>query len=146
MHIPDNVWQRVIRYIGLEQDLIYDKNLRDWRFERARADINRCWKAARKCMLSSSWDRYLTSLVLLRASIGHTKVTHITKQMKHKVLMADLRTFFNKHTLINIKRVKALQCLRYCDKLSKKPDKFLITPSRLFYDLMKMRPNQFYLR
>ena len=147
MSIPDPCWQKVVRYIGIEQELIAFKKKRDWRFERARADINRCWKAARACLLTASFKTYLGKITFLRTYLKHTRAVHLTKEMKHRMLLAELRVRFKReHSSIeDQKRVKAIYCLRYCEYLSSHArQNFIVTPSKTFFDLMTMRANQFY--
>ena len=144
--IPDAVWQRVVRYIGMEQNLLTLKQSRDWRFEKARAAINRAWKAARSCILTGSWPSYVAKLVLLRAHIRMARHGHITDSLVHRTLMAELRLKFKKESIDDRKKIKALQCLRFLEYLSKHSSKFLMSPSRTFFDLRRMRANQFYLR
>ena len=144
--IPDDVWQRVIRYIGMEQDLNMLKEKRDWRFEKARAAINRAWKAARACILTGSWPNYLAKLVLLRAHLRNARRGHITHSLLHRTLMAELRMKFKQDTIEDRKKIKALQCLLFLEYLSRHSGKFLMSPSKTFFDLRHMRANQFYLR
>ena len=102
--IPDDVWQRVIRFIGMEQDLKMLKEKRDWRFEKARAAINRAWKAARSCILTGAWPTYLAKLVLLRAHLRNARHGHITDSLVHRTLMAELRSRFKQDTIEDRKK------------------------------------------
>ena len=145
-NIPDGVWQRVVRYIGMEWELKMLKDKRDWRFEKARAAINRAWKAARACLLTGSWPTYVAKLVLLRAHIRNARQGHISKSLVHRTLMAELRLKFKTETVDDRKKIKALQCLRFLEYLSRHSSKFLMSPSKTYFSLRHMRANQFYLR
>ena len=95
---------------------------------------------------SAQWATYVARLVLLRAHIRIARNGHVSQSLVHRTLMAELRFKFKRESIEDRKKVKALQCLRFVEHLSKHSSKFLMSPSSTFFNLRNMRANQFYLR
>ena len=111
--IPDRVWQRIVEYIGKEKRL-KEMATRDWRFEEARAMVNKC----ARCIDHLCW-RYLYPVVLTQQAhsldqqwtltlcywlrvVKHRKMSW---DIKKRSVISDLRIYHGTDTTLDRKRV-----------------------------------------
>ena len=88
MNLPQPLWDRVVRYAGLEQKLIKIKK-RDWRFEEARAYLNRVHHLY-MCIRTQPHNRRNVRMRRLREVLGRFEKKHLKKDMLFKILMGQL--------------------------------------------------------
>ena len=115
MQIPDAVWQRVVRYIGMEQKLMKIKK-RDWRFECARAMVGRCCKVARQLSrLQYRQQQYSETVKMLRYFVSATRRSHLDSRMIRRILMSEVKVHTGTASKIDCKRVRMIQSFRVCE-------------------------------
>lgn len=86
--IPQPVWDRIVRYAGREQALMKIAK-RDWRFETARAYLNRLHHLY-MCIRTSQPPTREPLMRQLRNLMKRFEVRHMTAQMRHYVLMGQV--------------------------------------------------------
>ena len=119
MHIPDAVWQRVVRYIGMEQKLIKIKK-RDWRFECARAMVGKCCRVARSlATLQYRRREYNENVKLLRYFVYRTRRFHFDRQLLRRVVMSEVKVRAGTCSSEDCKRVRMMSSYRVCALMCK---------------------------
>ena len=88
--ISQGCWDRVVKYIGLEQHIKSLVSKRDWRFEVARADINRLRFVYRCLMNETNGERYRWCIKRSKSYMLYLKNRHFKPALLHRLLLAEL--------------------------------------------------------
>ena len=88
MDLPQPLWDRVIRYVGFEQKLIKIKQ-RDWRFEEARAYLNRIHHLY-MCIRTQPHNYRAVRMQRLQQVLGFFEQKHLKKHIRHMILIAEV--------------------------------------------------------
>ena len=88
MNLPQPLWDRVVHYVGFEQNLIKMKK-RDWRFEEARAYLNRLHHLY-MCIRTSAHASRPDRMERLRKLMKFYERQHLKPRMLHMILMGQL--------------------------------------------------------
>ena len=88
MNLPQPLWDRVVRYVGLEQKLIKIKQ-RDWRFEEARAYLNRVHHLY-MCIRTQPQGRRSVRMRRLQEVLRLFEKKHLKKDLRFRILMGQV--------------------------------------------------------
>ena len=111
--IPDDCWQRIVEYIGLEKRLIQIKK-RDWRFEEARAMVNKGLQGLTllcyRYVYSAANTTDMVALDVLWATVisywtNVVKRRAMKRDLIRRTLISQLRVHFNTDKAIDRQRV-----------------------------------------
>ena len=118
--IPQPVWDRIVRYAGREQALMKIAK-RDWRFETARAYLNRLHHLY-MCIRTSQPPAREPLMRQLRALMKRFEQRHMTKQMRHYVLMGQVLRKLNCTDHRRQRYVELYVLYRHLRKFINKPE------------------------
>ena len=95
MSIPYNCWDKVVKYLGVEAGIKKMVNSRDWRFEVARADINRL-RFIHRCIKNESCSiRYNWAVRRCKDYCLHLKHKHLRPDLLRRIMHSELICKFN---------------------------------------------------
>ena len=89
MNLPQPLWDRVIRYAGLEQRLIKIKQ-RDWRFEEARAYLNRIHHLYMCIRTTPPSAARVIRMKRLKTLMCFFERQHLKKELRRRILMGEV--------------------------------------------------------
>ena len=87
--LPQPLWDRVIRYAGLEQKLIKIKQ-RDWRFEEARAYLNRVHHLYMCIRTTPPSAARVVRMERLQTLMLYFERQHLKPGLRHMILMGEV--------------------------------------------------------
>ena len=89
MNLPQPLWDRVVRYAGLEQKLIKIKQ-RDWRFEEAWAYLNRIHHLYMCIRTTPPSSARVIRMERLKTLMGYFERQHLKKELRRRILMGEV--------------------------------------------------------
>ena len=102
--IPQTCWDMVVKYMGVEQRIKDLMTKRDWRFEVARADINRL-RFIHRCIRKEQCPvKYNWAIRRCKDYCTHLKYKHLRPELLHRIMLSELICKFDMMRSANNKR------------------------------------------
>ena len=90
MSIPQSCWDMVVNYMGVERRIKDLMHNRDWRFEVARADINRLRFIHRCVRNERDGVKYRWAMRRCKDYCAHLKYKHLRPALLHRIMLSEL--------------------------------------------------------